>query len=346
MIVVRTVEGNHMRQHREGGRSNQREIDVIVEEVIRDHCQGFAEDDIGVTTAYRRQADRAADILDQAEVDTIHKFQGRQKPVVILMTVLDEISRGRTGLPFVDDPQKVNVAVSRAIRRFIVLTNHDMLPASRHIRDLVGYIRYQHPDDDVVNSAVVSVFDLLYSEYSERLRPLAARLKGELRYRSEDIIWTVLHEILAEPRYAHLTVSAQMLLLNLLPADSRLTVPQQVYVDRRASVDFVVYSRITNQPLLAIEVDGFAFHENKPDQLVRDALKDEILAAHQLRLLRLRRAGDIAWRAWPAKTRPGLRCSLTPTTRSHRSPRGCSPRSRSTAPRTSNGPTATGRRRS
>ena len=29
MIVVRTVEGNHMRQHREGGRSNQREVDVI-----------------------------------------------------------------------------------------------------------------------------------------------------------------------------------------------------------------------------------------------------------------------------------------------------------------------------
>ena len=32
MIVVRTVEGNHMRQYREGGRSNQREIDVIDEE--------------------------------------------------------------------------------------------------------------------------------------------------------------------------------------------------------------------------------------------------------------------------------------------------------------------------
>jgi hypothetical protein len=33
LIVVRTVEGNHMRQHRGGGRSNQREVDVIVEDV-------------------------------------------------------------------------------------------------------------------------------------------------------------------------------------------------------------------------------------------------------------------------------------------------------------------------
>ncbi|HTU77039.1 MAG TPA: AAA domain-containing protein, partial [Trebonia sp.] len=118
MIVVRTVEGNHMRQHREGGRSNQREVDVITQEVIPEHCRGFAGTEIGVTTPYRHQASKAADVLDQSEADTVHKFQGRQKQVVILTTVLDETWRGRTGLAFVDDPQMINVAVSRAIRRF------------------------------------------------------------------------------------------------------------------------------------------------------------------------------------------------------------------------------------
>ena len=67
MIVARTVEGNHMRQHREGGRSNQRELDAIAEEVIQEHCSGFAEADIGVTTPYRRQAIKAADVLDQID---------------------------------------------------------------------------------------------------------------------------------------------------------------------------------------------------------------------------------------------------------------------------------------
>ena len=75
MIVVRTVEGNHMRQHREGGRSNQRELDVITQEVIPQYCRGFAGADIGVTTPYRLQAAKAADVLDQAEADTVHKFQ-------------------------------------------------------------------------------------------------------------------------------------------------------------------------------------------------------------------------------------------------------------------------------
>jgi hypothetical protein len=292
MIVVRTAEGNHMRQHREGGRSNQRELDVITQEVIPEHCQGFAGADIGVTTPYRLQATKAADILDQAEADTVHKFQGRQKQVVILTTVLDETWRGRTGLAFVDDPQMINVAVSRAIRRFILVTNYDLLPTSRHIRDLVGYIRYHNPGEEVTDSAVVSVFDLLYHAYSQRLRPLAARLRKELKYPSEDIIWTVLHDIIAEQRYAHMAVGSQVLLRNLLPDLGRLTPAQWTYVQHRASVDFVMYNRVSNQPLLAIEVDGFAFHENSPDQRARDTLKNEILDAHQMPLLRLPTTGS------------------------------------------------------
>ncbi len=83
-----------------------------------------------------------------------------------------------------------------------------------------------------------------------------------------------------------------MLLKNLLPNSDRLTPAQTAYVKNRASLDFVVYNRVTNQPLLAIEVDGFAFHENKPTQLARDALKNEILRVHDLPLLRLPTTGS------------------------------------------------------
>lgn len=292
MIVVRTTEGNHMRRHRGGGRSNQREIDVIAQEVISNHCRGFADADIGVTTPYRLQADKTSDVLDQLEADTVHRFQGRQKQVVILTTVLDETWPGRTGLPFVDDPQLINVAVSRAIRRFVLVTNHDLLPTSRHIQDLVGYIRYHNPDEEIVDSAVVSVFDLLYTAYSQRLGPLAARLRKELEYPSEDIVWTVLHDVFAEQAYAHMTAVPQVLLKNLLLNLDRLTPDQAAFVRRRASLDFVVYNQVTNRPLLAIEVDGFRFHENNPAQLKRDAIKNEILRVYDMPLLRLPTTGS------------------------------------------------------
>ena len=41
-----------------------------------------------------------------------------------------------------------------------------------------------------------------------------------------------------------------------------------------------------------IEVDGFAFHENRPEQLKRDALKDSILKKYEIPLLRLATNGS------------------------------------------------------
>jgi hypothetical protein len=293
MIVVATVAGNHMRQHGGGGRSNQREIDVIAAEVIPEHCADIAPEDIGVTTPYNRQASKAAAAL-LAEIDaaTVHKFQGRQKAVVILSTVLDESWRSRGGLDFVDDPKMINVAVSRAARKFILVTNDKLMPTSRYIRDLIGYIRYHDPAHTVADSAVVSVFDLLYREYDRRLNGLESRRRRELTYPSEDIVRTLLHDLLAEAQYAHLTVTRQILLRNLLPDLAGLTPRQADYVRHRASLDFVIYNRVTNQPSLAIEVDGFAYHENDPKQLGRDELKDQILGKHQMPLLRLPTTGS------------------------------------------------------
>jgi superfamily I DNA and/or RNA helicase len=100
-------------------------------------------------------------LIDQFQADTVHKFQSRQKGAIILITVLGEGWRGRTGLRFVDGPHLINVAVSRAVKQFILVTNHDMLPTSRYIRDLIGYIRYHNADEEIVDSAVISMFDLL-----------------------------------------------------------------------------------------------------------------------------------------------------------------------------------------
>lgn len=296
MIVWRTAEGNHMRRHRDGGRTNQREVDVIVNEVIPQDCAGVPRSEIGITTPYRRQVNHVSEAfiaeIEKIDADTVHRFQGRQKDVMIMTTVLDETWRGQTGLRFVDDPQLINVAVSRAVKRFILVTNHDQLSKSRYIRDLIDYIGYQDFDSGVVDSQVVSMFDLLYREYSERLKPLAARLRNELKYRSEDIAWTVLHDVLAEEQYRHLTVTPQVLVRNLLADVERLTPRQASYVRNRASVDFVVYNRVSNRPLLAIEVDGFAYHENNPGQLERDALKDAIFRSYDMPLLRLPTTGS------------------------------------------------------
>ena len=74
---------------------------------------------------------------------------------------------------------------------------------------------------------------------------------------------------------------------NLLNDTVLLTPDELIYVNNRASLDFVVFYKQDKTCVLVIEVDGFAFHENNPDQLIKDKLKDNILRKYGIRVLRL-----------------------------------------------------------
>lgn len=300
MTVVRTSPGNHMR-HLHGnndpntkGRSNQREIDVISNEVIPWVNANIAPDDIGVTTPYRRQADKVTDaLIDSIEADTVHKFQGREKDAIIMTTVLDDTKGSRAALRFADDPKLINVAVSRAARLFVLVTHPSELPASRHLRDLIGYIRYRDPDNAVVDSNVVSIFDLLYTEQAKRRRKHPHIVWGRTEFPSEDIALTLLEEILTDPTYSHLAVHRQVPLQHVFPRDrARLTDRQRDFIRNRSTFDFVIYNQITNASICAVEVDGFYTHEGDPEQRERDTQKNGICQHFSFPMLRLATTGS------------------------------------------------------
>lgn len=227
------------------------------------------------------------------EIDTIHKYQGREKPTMILSTVLDSSRSGKAGLQFVNDPCMINVAVSRAQQRFILVTDHALFrDYGSEIGDLIRYMEYSTLDDNIVESEIVSVFDLLYKDYSERLRGFKSRIKRRSAYASENIMWTLLGEILQETLYNGLECTGQVLIRNLLAGLDRLGDEERHYVNNGASVDFVVYHKLDKSPVLVVEVDGFSFHENNPRQLERDRMKDRMFAAYGLPLLRLATTGS------------------------------------------------------
>ncbi|MNO03009.1 hypothetical protein D3C81_2235980 [compost metagenome] len=45
-------------------------------------------------------------------------------------------------------------------------------------------------------------------------------------------------------------------------------------------------------PVLAVEVDGYKYHENNPAQLKRDKMKDEILSRYDIPILRFSTVGS------------------------------------------------------
>jgi len=300
LVLYKTAEGNHMRRVTRGekkGNYNQRELDVTVEEILENPVLAENRENIGFVTPYRKQANKAGQLLPNGiESDTVHKYQGREKDVMIMSTVLDNTRDGQMGLDFVDDAQMVNVAVSRAIRQFVLVTDHDLFfKRGKDIGDLIRYIQYSTLDENIIESNIISVFDLLYRQYSSKLIPLKAKMDQSARYQSEEALRVLLEEILAEPQNNRYRYVQGMLLRNLLNTVNLLTPEELTFVNNRASLDFVVYYKQDKACALVVEVDGFAFHENNPDQQRRDALKDAILKKYGVPMLRLATNGSREW---------------------------------------------------
>ncbi|WP_425756535.1 AAA domain-containing protein [Ihubacter sp. rT4E-8] len=292
LILYRTTEGNHMREVTKGDKKgiyNQRELDVIVEEVLKNPDLSEIGGTIGVVTPYRKQANKAAEMLsNKIQSDTVHKYQGRERDTMIMSTVLDSSYKATQKMKFVDDARMVNVSVSRAVKQFILVTDHDLFfQKGKHITHLIRYILYNTLDEKLVNSNVVSVFDLLYKRYSEKLIPLKKRMNPNTIWESEEVIRVLLEDILSREAFCGYEYRQQILLRNLLNDMSLLKKEEVSFVNHRASLDFIIFRKQDKSCVLVIEVDGFAFHENNPVQLQRDAMKDRILKRYGIPVLRL-----------------------------------------------------------
>lgn len=76
-------------------------------------------------------------------------------------------------------------------------------------------------------------------------------------------------------------------LKDALPNVRRLNEEQCAFVYTDSALDFGVYDVVTKKLVLAIEVDGWHFHGYSDEQQKRDALKDSIMAAYGIPVLRL-----------------------------------------------------------
>ncbi|MGH4138819.1 AAA domain-containing protein [Clostridium sp.] len=134
LLVYKTAKGNHAR-----GKLNQRQIDVILEEILPKLNLEKSPKTVGIISPYRLQTEELKKLIknESIEVDTVHKFQGREKDTIILTTVANEIN------DFIDDPNLINVAVSRAENKLIlIVSDSDISREDSNIGDLIKYIQY------------------------------------------------------------------------------------------------------------------------------------------------------------------------------------------------------------
>lgn len=278
LTVYKTVEGNHARAH-----YNQRQIDVIFNEIIPLQKLDLAIDSIGIISPYRQQVEAIQEKVNKTnvEADTVHKFQGREKDTIILSTVDNVISE------FADDPNLLNVAISRAVNRFILVTSGNFDERNTNIGDLINYVEYNN--FEVQESEIYSVFDYLYKSYSEKRIELLKKHKRVSEFDSENLMYVIIRKVINQEAFKQLDMVMHLPLKMIIRDPKKLDDKETAFaMNVLTHTDFLLFDKFNKKPKLVIEVDGYAFHANNARQTERDKMKDVILKKYQIPVLRLK----------------------------------------------------------
>jgi len=128
-----------------GGCCNKYESDLVLHIVKALLSNDISEDEIGIITPYRKQKDYIVGLLNnngiKIECDTIYRFQGREKDVVII-SFCKSLNRSLSVFQkkFLADENQLNVSLTRSRKKLIIIGNYSMLRTAQNIKDFVNQI--------------------------------------------------------------------------------------------------------------------------------------------------------------------------------------------------------------
>ena len=293
-LVIRTphIEGNGVTitshgSHFERDRSNAREVDIIEKEIIKD----LPADNTGIIAPYNNQIallnERFKDV--GCVIDTIHKFQGKEKDYIVLSTVVNKIKfyEDEERVDFLNNRNLINVAISRAKKRLYILASEEVLKQEGSIlRDLSKYYEYYCSETKKLKTNVFSVFDLMYDDYAPTLEKTKKKLLNISSFTSENIIATVIDEICRREEYGTLGYKFNYPLKYVIKTASLSDAEDIKFVSNiNTHCDFLIYNKLNKEIEMVVEVDGSQHKEAV--QAARDRRKDRLLKAAGIKILRL-----------------------------------------------------------
>lgn len=137
-VIFHHINGREARDKDSPSWYNQQEIEVVksyVESLLSQTDLGVTLDDIGIITPYYKQVQKLKawvhnSGLNGITVGTVEAFQGKEKRVVIVSCVRSSVESvaldKKFALGFASSPNRLNVAISRAVAGLVVVGNMDL----------------------------------------------------------------------------------------------------------------------------------------------------------------------------------------------------------------------------
>jgi superfamily I DNA and/or RNA helicase len=137
----------HGRQTSDTVNRNEAEAQKALE-IARQCAQKYPEATIGIVTPFTAQAERInalipTELRSRAVADTVHKFQGDEKDIMIYsLVVTDNSPNGKIRWIDYKVPNLVNVAVTRAKRLLVIVGNRNYIKTHSRLSLPLGYLEY------------------------------------------------------------------------------------------------------------------------------------------------------------------------------------------------------------
>ncbi|KAL4219035.1 hypothetical protein ACF0H5_021618 [Mactra antiquata] len=153
-IIFHSVRGEEEQDEGSMSRYNKSEIHAVVNYLHKlfHTYKDLKAEDIGIITPYKKQVEKLKNCISNrlnrnVDVGVVENFQGLEKSIIILSTVRSsdvnyEYSDTLQFLGFLVDPQRFNVAITRAQGLLIVIGNPDVLIHDRTWCQFINYCEY------------------------------------------------------------------------------------------------------------------------------------------------------------------------------------------------------------
>ena len=138
----------NLEYHEDGvsnGCENSKEAELVCKLVNMLKDEGISSNEIGVITPYRRHKinikTQLKEIAPKVDVDTVYRFQGREKDVIILTFCNSKLGRLKPFLrKFIARPTQVNVAITRARKKLFIVGNSKTLKESKLLWKIIHLV--------------------------------------------------------------------------------------------------------------------------------------------------------------------------------------------------------------
>ena len=187
---------------------------------------------------------------------------------------------------FVTNAKLLNVAISRGRNKVTAIVADKVYHSSNNaISDFIKYAEYLYGSDITKESSVTSVFDFLYSEYTNTL--LSKYRERPKAHITELLMSDIINQVLEDYNYIGYLMHTRLGKLVTVP-DTFSDEERKYILHPWTHVDFLFFNRLSKEKLFVLEVDGIRYHEQDKKQAEHDNIKNRVLQSHNIPIYRFK----------------------------------------------------------